>query len=341
MIYQSLIFILVSSPLLNPHQLPIPSGNLELKPLSQPLQKEWMSKIEKIQTFRFANSRENLRDHEGASLAQKIEKIRKHFLELKFTEAHELLIESVDLLRNALPYQEMNSDFAELASLALIIQDSNPSLSSPLETYFFFDNQNFLKHLPTRLKSKVNTPQQRELSTENLGLQNSRQDFLIYGVPVKLPQKVNASHMIIHIWNQDQLEAYEVDLSQKAVSKKRLWSRSLWSLYSKEELRKILLKTKPSIISDGKISVLYQDELSQSKLIQLSLKNSPIKDQTNMQAEPAEIDNSPDFNAMMKPQDESESLFKSPWFWIISSLAAGAAGYLIYDSTRTTTVKTQ
>lgn len=347
----------VSTPLSAQTYLLRPHGNsphdlTDILPLSSKDEQTWLNTIYKQVSIQTSTDRAHLKNPEGESLDKILKSASQFYLELKLDEATKNLDSAMSLISKSTPYSGMREDLIEIFALRWMIIDAQKEIgglvndSQSASLLGLSDEVEFKSKLPLKIQNYLSGLKTSSTTLNDSELPAKSGRVFVFGREVKLPAKILAANILVHILNRDRVEGYWYEASSKKPMKNRwnkISSRPLWTLVPQIQLRAMVELARPKHLVPAGVTVMTHDgsgalsprSIATSEESQLALSGLKIPATSNQWAR----DFQPD---LRNSNDEATSLFKSPWFWMIAGTLAGAGGYLIYQSNQsTTTVQTR
>jgi hypothetical protein len=330
--------------IINPHDEKVSS--LSGLPLTKKDETAWLNAFYHRLYLFAPNDRSHIRDENGESLEKKIKTASQEFLELHYPEAAEKLQDALLMVSQTTPYQKTFDDLVEIAALKLILADAltpeNGVLEFPPEARSLAHDAALKARLPLKLQSKAaELPKNYvELHLKDLPSATALR-ILINGREQRLPTKLETGRSLVHILDNDEMEAYWLEIKPENFKFEKLWTKSIWKNIPHQAIKESLEATRPTHLSSaGGITVILRDASNQPTPLMISQSRLPGTFSILKAEDGSAKDWQPNFDSNVLNADQSPSLFKSPWFWTGVAVLAGVGGYFAYDASRTKSVTT-
>lgn len=312
---------------LNPHKSKVESvPSLPLNPADEA---RWTQSFLKRVPIESANDRQKIKNSDGESLATKIKAASQAYLELRLDDVRTLTDEALALIAQQWPYAKLQSDIQELYALKLMASSDSGSLST--DTLSFASQADFISNLPVKYQTLVTSQNLRSVKVDAALLGGTFERYFIFGKSATPPFVLKTGRWLVYGIQSDEVSAFWISVSPietAAPTVERLWTRSIWKNIPHSTLKSQLIASKPNHLTSAGITVIVQEAGQDGSPLLIS--SSPAETASNK-----ELANNPwpeHFSTEISRENESSSIFKSPWFWVIAGTAAGLGGYLAFQS---------
>lgn len=318
---------------LNPHQAKI--GSVATLPMNAADHNSWLTQFYKQVPIAKTTERSKIGGADGESLESTLKKASQAYLELQMDEAQAEAAQAVAIIFEQWPYTSMQKDIQEAYGIQLMAIDSEASETSlNSEAMSFADQNSFAGSLSIKTQSAIAkiAVSKVKLGAEDFSSPPSR--VLVFGQEVRLPITLKTGRWLIHALIGDEVVAYSFTASKSAKLQK-LWSRSLWKNLPHSAMKTHLVATRPSHLMAAGVTVIVKEGNDEPTPLSISTSGRDtlvVKKSTPM--DPTADPLSENFN--FESDEGGTSIFKSPWFWVITATVAGLGGYYAYHSSHST-----
>ncbi len=333
---------LLSAPLLNP--LGIKAGerfqSQGWASVTEPAQSEWLtSTLKNIQIFNSGASRHSLYDSQSENLDSKIKFANRKYLELNYQETSAGIRDAGKLIMSSLPYSSLRTDIIELAALEQMMAEDAGDYEPFFDPRSFASDFDYLEKLPEGIRERIrsSSPEVVQLPISSLNFGNNAR-IILNGREVQSPLKViSNSRYLLQAFNQMSVMAGWLTTENGKPEFKELWRKNIWITLPETTLAIALKKSRPKMLkSDSQVGILIgNQEDAEVKAFSMGVSARAIS--TPPSALPLNPVGFEDFDK--KDSSESNSVFKSPWFWVVTGVVlAGVTGLVIHQATQETKV---
>ena len=273
--------------------------------------------------------------HDFSKHRKKLDEAGSNYLRLDSEGALEIIDEIIEDLSTALPHPKIKDVYSEALALKLLIHYEGENISPPEAIHPFIGDILFMDKLPTKIQSEL---QKRKLkfykfSYTDLPIETSR--VLIFGKEKPLPQELSDGRHLIHAMVGPDLITYWLVAKGGTFKFNKISEHSIWTSHESPVLKTALEVSKPPRVKDAGLSVIVHGANEQPTSLLISAPKLIVKKNTK----PNTINWANEFeNELIFEDEQSLSMFKSPWFWVLSGAVASVGGYFIYENFRGPTV---
>jgi len=281
-IYFGSSFGVIHAITLDPQHLRHPSKS-EGSAAAAKAEEDWLKSFYQRISIIQSGDRESIKDAHGESLGEKIRKSSQYYLELKESEALEIIHESLNLLAQNLPYLTMRSDAEEILSTKLMANafphegsDLDAEISSDVRP--FVHEKSFLLRLPLKMQSHLKSISVSMRKIERAALEvelrkaagesEGRIDRIyIYGEEKQFPLEMTApGRILMQVISGPWVEAYWLDIvgqGENQLEITKIWEHLIWKSLRKEVIRENFLAAKPIHLNSGDLKILMRENEGQ------------------------------------------------------------------------------
>ncbi len=260
-------------------------------------------------------NRDQLRDQDGQSLAEKIRLASRAYLQLDGLEAERLIKEALDLIQMNPPYLGLRSDLAQIASLNVVLKEEQSTVMLQIDPFPFRLDEAFQKNLSDRIRDSWAKQSRPSVEVAQL---NEFSGIRISGEVPRLPTRLSEGDYLAHASKDGKHFGGWLHVSnERGIHFERVF------------------EIPSQLIVDDKASKIGARITTKTQSAQLNgwLQTELEKSKSPLVIDPTALD--------LRNEESLEpksSFYQKPWFWIAVGLASGLGGFATYQALRSPTV---